>query len=96
MNLSQAIMVVRTAQNGPLENLSAFDRDKLFISLYKSLQHRPDPASDARALADTVIARVLPQATDSQINTTIITEAALDTLQHFDNAAATHYAAFHC
>lgn len=75
--------------------LQAFDRDRLFISLYESLRHRPTAASDARGLADTVTAHIISDAVSGSIAVQTITSAALNTLRRFDQAAASHYAAFH-
>lgn len=83
--------------------LKPFDRDKLFISLYKSLQHRPAAISDARGLSDTVVAHICVQVAGrqkaggqrSQVAVSTIYTIVLRTLQRFDKAAATHYAAFH-
>lgn len=89
LDLSQSLAV---AQNGRIQ---AFDRDRLFISLYESLRHRPTAASDARGLADTVVAHIISDTKNGQVGLRTIIEACLSTLQRFDRAAATHYAAFH-
>jgi len=91
IDLSQAM----TVQQTDATSLVPFDRDKLFISLYESLRHRPLAASDARALADTVAGQLITKAEHSRVTSRIIRELALGALQRFDQAAATHYAAFH-
>lgn len=91
IDLSQAIAVIKNDSDG----LQAFDRDKLFISLYKSLLHRTEPAADARGLTDTVVAVVAGQALNGQIATQAIAASAHAILRRFDTIAATHYAAFH-
>lgn len=91
IDLSQTLSVQQTGAH----TLAPFDRDKLFISLYKSLQHRPAASSDGRALADTVIAHIFLQVEHGRVSTRTIAEICLNTLRHFDEAAATHYAAFH-
>jgi transcriptional regulator NrdR family protein len=125
IDLSQALIVQESGQNsrkrdgdgsitesGSLStdtNLQPFDRDRLFISIYESLRHRPTAAQDARGLADTVTAHIMRdaqkqrqlrdtkniQTAASRITPRTIAEAILNTLQRFDQAAATHYAAFH-
>lgn len=121
IDLSQALIVQNSGHNDHSRNhsvakivsdptgLVAFDRDRIFISLYKSLQHRTSAASDARGLADTIIAHILRdiqnqnKSADSKINqiavsrisSRTIAETILNTLKRFDQAAATHYAAFH-
>ncbi len=118
IDLSQALVVQDMGQNSPTHanqhqimgttkttkniGLRPFDRDRLFMSLYESLRHRPTAAYDARGLTDTVISYIIKD-TRAQISpksslctdTHAIAETILDTLKHFDQAAATHYAAFH-
>jgi transcriptional repressor NrdR len=89
LDLSQALVVHKSGQ------LQPFDRDRLFISLYESLRHRPTAASDARGLADTVIAHIIKVAHNGSIEARTIADQAVNTLTNFDAAAATHYAAFH-
>lgn len=95
LDLSQAIIVSKSPENTKSPDLQPFDRDKLFISLYESLRHRPSAASDARGLADTIIAHIIKSAVSGQTDSRTISNVTLNTLQRFDKAAATHYAAFH-
>ncbi len=102
LDLSQAIVVAKSSQNSTSSHngnnsltLQPFDRDKLFISLYESLRHRPNAASDARGLADTVIAHIITSNHHGQTDARTIADTALNTLRRFDTAAASHYAAFH-
>ena len=89
IDLSQALSVARGAQ------LQPFDRDRLFISIYESLRHRPTAASDARGLADTVTAHIISRADSGCVPVRSIVKAVMNTLGRFDQAAATHYTAFH-
>ena len=91
IDLSQALAVQYTDAT----KLAPFDRDRLFISLYNSLRHRPAASREARELADTVTAHIILQAEHGRITARTIAESCLNTLQRFDKAAATHYAAFH-
>jgi transcriptional repressor NrdR len=75
--------------------MSPFSRDRLLISLYKSLQHRPSALDDASGLTATVISQLLTLAKDGLITTMLIAQTAQTTLARFDLAAATHYQAFH-
>lgn len=77
------------------EQLQAFQRDKLFLSIYDSLKHRKTALADATALTDTVLSKLHPNMKNAVVTKTIIFEAVLITLKHFDNAAVTHYRAFH-
>lgn len=75
--------------------LSPFLPDKLFLSLYNSLLHRPTAIADARALTDTVTGRLLKEVDNAIINTATIVTATDSVLKRFDDAAAVHYRAFH-
>ena len=94
LDLSQALSVAYEPQNSELQ---PFDRDRLFVSLYESLRHRGRSAAshDARALADTVTAHIIKTNIRGRVQARTIRDIALHTLQRFDKAAASHYAAFH-
>lgn len=79
----------------PSKHLQPFKRDELFISVYRSLSHRKTALSDATALTDTIISRVVPQNTHGLIKVAVITQETYDALKRFDKAAATHYLAHH-
>lgn len=80
----------------PTGALEPFSRDKLLISLHKSLGHRPTALGDASGLADTVIKKLLADArTDGTIEAAHIAQIVLVALNRFDKAAASHYQAFH-
>lgn len=75
--------------------LSPFSRDKLFVSLYKSLQHRATALDDAAGLTDTVIANLIPVSRDGLLQNKDIADQAITVLELFDSVASTHYRAFH-
>ncbi len=77
------------------KQLEAFQRDKLFMSIFDSLRHRKTALEDATALTDTIISRLYPFMKDVIIDRTHIIEVTLQSLRQFDKAAATHYEAFH-
>jgi transcriptional regulator NrdR family protein len=76
-------------------SLQPFVRDKLFLSLYKSCEHRPTALADAGALTETVIKKLMDQVADGVINVATIIQTAQVALNRFDKAASVHYAAFH-
>jgi len=76
-------------------HISPFSRDKLFLSLYKSCQHRSTALTDAGALTDTVIKKLLKTAADGQLTAKQIQQAAQVALNRFDSAASVQYAAYH-
>lgn len=76
--------------------LAPFDRDKLYVSIYESCKHRQRAISDATHLTNTCIAQCIAL----HKNRGIITRSELQsvvvkTLQQFDSAAATYFAAYH-
>jgi transcriptional regulator NrdR family protein len=82
---------VRTA-NGTVQ---PFSRPKLFLSLYKSCEHRKTALSDAESLTETVIAKLRPLLRDGSLERSDISRVALVALNRFDKAASVHYQAFH-
>lgn len=77
------------------EQLEAFQRDKLFVSVYDSLKHRKTAQTDATELTDTILGELNPLMTDATISTQQIVQVTIRVLQRFDTAAATYYQAFH-
>ncbi len=75
--------------------LQAFQRDKLFMSIFDSLKHRKTALEDATALTDTVISRLYPYMQEVTLEKRVIIETTVESLQRFDKVAATHYEAFH-
>ena len=101
IDLAQSLMVAKStdsateAAHATKSQMEPFDRDRLFISIYESLRHRPAAARDARGLADTVTAHIISASQHGLVPLRTITEIVLNTLRRFDMAAATHYGAFH-
>lgn len=83
------------AVKGPLRPLIPFNRDKLLLSLHRSLEHRPKSLVDAAALTDTVINKLRSLATGGLLTTKQITQTAHVALNRFDMAASVHYQAMH-
>ena len=83
------------AVQGRSGTLSPFSRDKLLLSLHRSLQHRKNAVQDASALADTVIKKLSSLVTGGRLESQQITHAVQVALNRFDKAASVHYAAFH-
>lgn len=72
-----------------------FSRDKLLISISRSVGHRQAPAEDAGALTATITAQLLSQTNTAAISPTDIVRITLEILRRFDNAAAVQYGAYH-
>ncbi|HEX7368474.1 MAG TPA: hypothetical protein VF261_02360 [Candidatus Saccharimonadales bacterium] len=79
----------------PSGGLVPFNRDKLLLSLHKSLEHRSSSLGDAAALTDTVIAKLRGQSHNGIIEAAIIAQTAFAALERFDKPAAVSYRAFH-
>ena len=75
--------------------LSPFLRDKLFLSLLRSLGHRKTAVTDAGALADTITSRLAAPNNDGIIPVQQIITNTQVVLNRFDKAASVHYQAFH-
>lgn len=75
--------------------LRPFVRDILFLSLHVSLRHRKTATSDASGLCDTIIGQLPHFAEGGIVERDVIVAITTETLQHFDQAAATSYQAFH-
>lgn len=72
-----------------------FSRTKLFMSLYKSCEHRKTAVEDAQGLTDTVIAKLPALMRDGIITNKDITGVVQVALHRFDAAASSHYQAYH-
>lgn len=83
------------AVRGKSGRLSPFSRDKLFLSLYKSCEHRKTVLNDADALADTVIKKLAGLVSDGTVESAAIAQVVQVALNRFDKAASSHYRAFH-
>jgi len=79
----------------PQGNLTPFQQNKLFLSLYKALEHREQAIEDAAALMDTIVSQLRTQTASALLEVNVITQTAYKVLKNFDNAAAVHYHAFH-
>jgi transcriptional repressor NrdR len=80
---------------GPASALRPFSRPKLFLSLYKSCEHRGSALSDAESLTETVIARLSPLVQDGTLDRRDIRRVIMVALNRFDKTASVHYQAFH-
>jgi transcriptional repressor NrdR len=89
IDLSQVWMVEGKA------GLHPFERDKLFLSLYRSLQHREMAQKDAAGITQTVIDKLLRQKAANPISSRTIVQLVQVALNRFDTAASVHYQAFH-
>ncbi len=75
--------------------MEQFSRDKLLFSVYASLGHRSDAPEATSHLVSTAIARLMKNHSSGVLRPQGIAHAVHDVLLHFDDAAATYYAAYH-
>ncbi len=75
--------------------IEPFSRDKLLLSVYDSLRHRKTALSDAGSLTNTILGYVYKQLADATIDRDNLVRITCSVLNRFDQAAATHYHAFH-
>ena len=80
---------------GHTGTLKPFSEDRLYLSLYESLKHRPEAFIDARHITDTVIAKLYKLIDQGIVNQEHIKQAAIVAMNRFDQAASIHYQAFH-
>lgn len=72
-----------------------FLRDKLYISIYKSLGHRKHAALDATGITQTVISKLNKLSTDGHLTSENIILTVTTCLTRFDKAGAVQYKAYH-
>lgn len=90
IDLAKSLVLVKTDQK-----LEPFIKEKLLLSIFRSLGHRKSATSDAIAITDTVMAKLLKKLTSPLITPdTVIKQTSL-VLSNFDQAANVHYLAYH-
>jgi transcriptional repressor NrdR len=77
--------------------LESFSREKLLISLYKSLAHRPNATQEASHLVDTIMGQLRSSkaASEAVLPFRNVRDTALLALERFDPLAAAQYLAYH-
>lgn len=75
--------------------LEPFLRDKLFIAVFHSLEHRKTAVADATALTDTIMSGLSGCMIDGAVDRNRLTTLATSVLKRFDTVAGVHYQAFH-
>lgn len=75
--------------------LRPFLRDKLLLSLHRSLSHRKTATSDATELTDTILNKLMTKQSAGSLEVDVIIDTADQILKRFDRAAAVHYLAHH-
>lgn len=81
--------------HGRAGHLEPFSRDRLFLSIYEAVRHRPTATADAGALTATIMAKLGAQVKDGVVAAAAIARTAQVALNRFDGAASVAYQAFH-
>ena len=89
-NLAASFVVAKEGST----KLEPFLREKLFLSVYSSCQHRPSALSEAIELTETIIAE-LPFSNRQPISAADIAQITHKILRRFDSVAGTFYKAYH-
>ena len=79
------------------EGIYPFSRDRLFLSLYRALGHRPDALNSATELTETVLGKVFRTHTQTSgmVHAQLVALSCYETLKRFDPLAANSYKAYH-
>jgi transcriptional regulator NrdR family protein len=72
-----------------------FIKEKLLISINKSLGHRTDHVREAVSLTSTVLSKLQTKYKTPLIAKNDIIITVQEVLKNFDNVAAVHYSAYH-
>jgi transcriptional regulator NrdR family protein len=75
--------------------LSAFSRDKLFLSIHDSCKHRKDAIEDASALTLNIIGKLSGFSATGEILREELIGIVMDVLTKFDSTAANVFAGLH-
>lgn len=78
-----------------LTHIEPFQRDRLFISIYEACRHRQTAQTDARALTDTILARLQGKTADASVERRQLVSVSSEVLKRFDKAAYSAYLAYH-
>ena len=79
-------------RNGSIE---PFEQDKVYISIYKAIDHLPQPSTTARSLTATVLRHLLQaKPLDPVIPTRIIAKQTAAVLRRYNAAASVRYLSF--
>lgn len=79
----------------PDGTLRPFKKERLFLSILHSCQHRPTALDDAIALTDTTTKQLLATIAFGKTEAATLVKLTHNILQNFDHAAAVQYAAYH-
>lgn len=87
-------LLVKTIED---KKLLAFSRDKLYVSIHKSLSHRGDAIDSSTALTTTIIGSLLRKGmiVNGMLRAHAIAETSFSVLKRFDPLAAATYKAYH-
>lgn len=72
-----------------------FQKERLFLSILKTCEHRKDALNDAIALTETVTAKIIQGSPSASIPLGSIATTVHQVLRNFDSLSSAQYAALH-
>lgn len=75
--------------------LTPFQKERLFLSILKTCEHRKDALNDAIALTETVLTKIMENTPSASISLGLIATATHSVLKNFDSLSSVQYAALH-
>ena len=90
IDLSGTLLIKKNDQT-----IEGFIREKLLLSIYRSLGHRKSAVSNSIAITNTIISKLLKNPSKPLIDRKQLIETSYEVLNHFDKAAAVHYSAYY-
>lgn len=94
-SLEQVVYEGSIAVQNSMSHIVPFSRDQLYVSIYEACKHRASAVTDASALSDTILGKLVPSHLNGLVQRDDIVHITEQVLRRFDTAAAVHYAAYH-
>jgi transcriptional regulator NrdR family protein len=79
----------------PDGKLIPFKKEKLFLSVLKTCEHRKSALDDAIELTQTIMGKLIKVSDSGVITAQSVSNITFSVLKNFDHAASVQYAAYH-
>jgi transcriptional repressor NrdR len=89
IDLSKALMIRKSETE-----VEPFVREKLLLSIYRSVGHRKTAINDSTAITDTICSKLIKSSTSPIIEVEYLVKLVTNTLNTFDKPAGVHYKAY--
>ncbi len=83
-----SLWVVKDTNRG---KITAFDEDKLYLSIFNSLGHRKAPVADSRELLQTILKKLLKVVNEGSLTQEDLMKSVFIVLDSFDKFAGSYY-----